>query len=200
MHPLASPGPYHTVVSSARAFFAGHPLRVGALAVLTAAALGLAWYLGSPLFIRTHANEPLPSPVAVGAAAVAAPTSASAARETAPAQPSPQGPMVLARGELGFVDSIHNGKGEVRIVVNGPQRFLRFESVAITNAPDVHVYLSRDTGGRYVEANSLYLGPLRATNGSFNYDIPASADLAGYRSVVVWCRNFATLITWADLG
>ena len=106
---------------------------------------------------------------------------------------------ILARGELGFVDNLHNGKGEVRLVQVGSPRFVRFESVAITNAPDIHVYLSKDTGGRYVEANTLYLGALRATNGSFNYDIPASADLALYKSVVVWCRAFVTLITWADL-
>ncbi|CAN5156266.1 DM13 domain-containing protein [soil metagenome] len=200
------------MVSIARAFFACHPLRVGAFAVLGIAALAAAWYLGSPLFIRTYADEALPSPIALGAPAEASP----AAGLTTPASASPQsgvaagspppspaaaqpGPVVLSRGELGFVDSLHNGKGEVRLVANGPQRFLRFESVAITNAPDIHVYLSRDTGGRYVESTSLYLGTLKATNGSFNYDIPASADLAGYKSVVVWCRNFATLITWADL-
>ncbi len=71
--------------------------------------------------------------------------------------------------------------------------------VAITNAPDVHIYLSKDTGGRYAEANTVYLGPLKATNGSFNYEVPASVDLAQYKSVVVWCRAFTTLITWADL-
>ena len=71
--------------------------------------------------------------------------------------------------------------------------------VAITNAPDVHVYLSRETGGSWSEATSLYLGPLKATNGSFNYPIPASLDLSQYKSVVVWCRAFTTLITWADL-
>jgi hypothetical protein len=103
-------------------------------------------------------------------------------------------------GQLGYVDSIHNGKGPVRLVEVGGQRFVRFEDVAITNAPDVHVYLSRETGGKWNEATSLYLGALRATNGSFNYDVPAGADVSSYKSVVVWCRAFSVLITWADLS
>jgi len=63
----------------------------------------------------------------------------------------------------------------------------------------VHVYLSRETGGSWDEGTSLYLGALKATNGSFNYELPATTDVASYRSVVVWCRAFRVLITWADL-
>ncbi len=152
--------------------FAGHPYRLVVAAAILLLGAAAAWYLGSPLFLTTSAQEALP--VAADA-------------------------KVLTRGELGFIDSLHNGKGEVRLVQVGSQRFVRFESVAITNAPDIHIYLSKDTGGKYVEANTVYLGPLRATNGSFNYEIPASTDLATYKSVVAWCRNFNTLITWADL-
>jgi hypothetical protein len=70
----------------------------------------------------------------------------------------------------------------------------------LTNAPDVHVYLSKETGGRWDERTSLYLGALKATNGSFNYEIPAGTDVGTYRSVVIWCRAFGVLITWADLA
>ncbi len=63
----------------------------------------------------------------------------------------------------------------------------------------MHVYLSRERGGAWSETTSLYLGPLKATNGSFNYEIPAGTDVAIYRSVVVWCRAFSVLVTWADL-
>jgi len=97
------------------------------------------------------------------------------------------------------VDDIHNGRGPVTLVRVAVTVFVRFEDVAITNAPDVHVYLSRDTGGKWSEATSLYLGPLKATNGSFNYELPAGTDWSAYRSVVVWCRAFAVLVTWADL-
>ena len=170
----------------------GHPIRLaGAVVAVTAVAV-IAWYLVSPLFIRTFTNEALPQ------------AGVPAAQQSAAPQPSvatatPSGSRVLAMGELGYVDTVHNGKGPVRIVDVGGQRFVRFEDVAITNAPDVHVYLSRETGGKWAEATSLYLGALKATNGSFNYELPANADLASYRSVVVWCRAFRVLITWADL-
>lgn len=161
------------------------------LAIVLLSAIG--WYLGSPLFIRTTANEALPT-AAIPNASVGASNA-----PTAGATAVPAGPVVLARGELGYVDSLHNGKGPVTVVRIGEQRLVRFEGVSITNAPDVHVYLSRETGGKWSEATSLYLGALTATNGSFNYDVPAGADVGIYRSVVVWCRAFAVLITWADL-
>jgi len=103
-------------------------------------------------------------------------------------------------GELEYVDTVHNGKGPVRIIDLGGQRFVRFEDVAITNAPDIHVYLSRESGGKWSESASLYLGALKATNGSFNYEIPAGITVGDYKSVVVWCRAFGVLITWADLA
>jgi hypothetical protein len=155
----------------------------------------IGWYLGSPLFIRTTVNEPLPT-LAVGTARVTTgPTSTPLAVLSEGALTS-----VIARGALQSVDSLHNGTGAVTLVRVGVQWFLRFEDVAITNAPDVHVYLSRETGGRWAEATSVYLGPLKATNGSFNFEIPIGTDLAPVRSVVVWCRAFAVLVTWADLS
>ena len=172
-------------------FFSGHPVRIGGAAVAVLVLAGVAWYLGSPLFVRTYTNEALPAPTTSGA--TTQPTAAVSATS------APAGPRVLAMGELGYVDSIHNGTGPVRIVDIGGQRFVRFEDVAITNAPDVHVYLSRETGGKWAETTSLYLGPLKATNGSFNYELPAGTDVAPYKSVVVWCRAFRVLITWADL-
>lgn len=158
--------------------------------VICLAALG--WYLGSPLFIRTTVYE---APPTVAPAAVAA-TGATVAPASAPAS---AGRVTIASGTLGYVDAIHNGNGAVLLVRTGEATVLRFDDVAITNAPDVHVYLSRETGGKWTEATSLYLGPLKATNGSFNYVLPAGTDASVYRSVVVWCRQFSVLVTWADL-
>ncbi|HET8568615.1 MAG TPA: DM13 domain-containing protein [Candidatus Limnocylindria bacterium] len=176
-----------------RAFFAGHPYRIAAAAAAAVLGLALFWYLASPLWIRTYAEESLPTREPARSAPAAAGT-------TAPASATPAEPRVLARGQLGYVDDLHNGKGEVRLVEVGGLRLVRFEQVAITNAPDIHVYLSKDRGGRYVPANTLYLGTLRATNGSFNYELPPGTSLDDYQSVVVWCRAFAVLITWADLA
>src|SRR5947199_3038799 len=157
-------------------FLAGHPYRIGAAAIGFAAAAVLAWYLGSPLFIRTYTNEALPAVSAAPSAAAAATAAA-----TAPATAAQPVARVVAAGELQFVDSIHNGMGPVQLVALGDQRFVRFDGVAITNAPDVHVYLAKETGGKWSDATSLYLGPLKATNGSFNYELPSGSAAADYR-------------------
>ena len=173
-----------------RSFFA-HPVRL-ASALLTALALSaVVWYLASPFVIRTYRNEALPT--------VSPSVAGSVASSTQNPTSNPADARVVRSGELGYVDAIHNGKGPVRIVQVGSQYFLRFEDVMLTNAPDVHVYLSRETGGRWDEATSLYVGALKATNGSFNYELSAATDLPSYRSVVVWCRAFRVLISWADL-
>lgn len=182
--------------------------RVALISAAVVVALGAAWYLGSPLFLRTYADEALPLASAATKATTPPAPAAVAATPAATGvpvnSPTPTAPVAvvardLLRGDLKYVDSVHNGKGEVRVVEIGAARYLRFESVAISNAPDIHVYLSKDSGGRYVEANSLYLGPLKATNGSFNYELPAGTDPAQFKSMVLWCRNFSTLITYADL-
>lgn len=147
-------------------------LKTIGIAGIASCVAAVAWYLGSPLFIRTTLDEPAPS--------------AAAARSTA--LPS------ITSG----VTSVATGAAPTTIAT-GEGVTLRFENVAITNAPEVHVYLSREIGGTWSEATSLYFGSLKATNGSFNYVVPADADLPGYNSVVVWCRQFSVLITWADL-
>ena len=153
----------------------------------------IGWYLGSPLFIRTTLNEPMPT------AALGTPGPAAASQTPLAVISADALTHVIARGELHRVDDLHNGRGTVTLMRVVVTAFVRFEDVAITNAPDVHVYLSRETGGRWTDASSLYLGPLKATNGSFNYELPAGTDWSAYRSVVVWCRMFSVLVTWADL-
>ncbi len=175
--------------------FSAHPARLAGTFLTLAALSAAVWYLASPLFVRTYRNEALPSAAPSIGSSIGFPTEG----QIAPPTQATATARVLRSGELGYVDTIHNGKGPVRIVEVGGQRFVRFEDVMLTNAPDVHVYLSRETGGKWDEATSLYLGALKATNGSFNYELSATADLASYQSVIVWCRAFRVLITWADL-
>ena len=165
-------------------------LRSLGIAGIVACVAALAWYLGSPLFIRTTANEAFPS---------ARPTLAAGSASVSVTDAPPAAPVTLAMGDLGRVDALHNGTGAVLLVRTADAVVLRFENVAITNAPDVHVYISREQGGQWSEATSVYLGPLKATNGSFNYSVPPGQDLSVARSVVVWCRQFSVLVTWADL-
>lgn len=104
----------------------------------------------------------------------------------------------LGKGELVKITSVDYGSGVVLIVKVGEERFVRFENVDIAGAPDMYVYLSDRADGQ--PGNFVDLGKLKATNGSFNYAIPASADLAKVRSVVVWCRQFSVTVTYAVLA
>ena len=159
-----------------------------ALAVILVVAAAFGWWTISPLFLTSTLNEDLP----LRATATVAP--AASAFTAAPA-----GPKVLAMGQLQRVDDLHRGTGPVTLIEVDGKTFLRFENVAIQNGPDLHVYLARGMGGAYDGGRDLYLGALKATNGSFNYELPGGTPVGDYKSVVVWCRAFTVLFTWADL-
>ena len=163
-----------------------------ALAAVLAAAGAFGWWTVSPLFLTTTLNDDLPR--ATGTITPAASTAPTAATTAAPVSPK-----VLAFGQLQRIDDLHRGTGPVSLVELDGKTFVRFENVAIQNGPDLHVYLARGAGGAYDGGRDLYLGALRATNGSFNYELPAGTSVSDYRSVVVWCRAFTVLFTWADL-
>ena len=46
----------------------------------------------------------------------------------------------------------------------------------------------------------MKLGELKATDGAFNYEIPAGVTLEQMRSAVVWCDAFAVLFGSAPLN
>lgn len=161
--------------------------------VLGIGGAAFAWWTISPLFLTTTVVETTTAATVTVVPATAAP---------AAAPPAPGAPVarLVARGELQRVDDAHRGTGPVVLFELEGKQIVRFENVAIQNGPDLHVYLGRGSGGAYDGAKDLYLGALKATNGTFTYELPAGAKVEDYRSVVVWCRAFAVLFTWADLG
>ncbi len=168
-----------------RSIVARHPwiAAIVALAVAAAIAVPVVAYLVVPALVRSTLTESLP--VASDPAAGALSTPAAPVQE-------------LAQGELRRLDAVHFGRGKVLIAaVNGTQ-YLRFENVEIAGAPDVYVYLSDRTDGQ--PGSFTNLGKLKATNGSFNYTIPADLDLTRVKSVVAWCRAFNVTITFALLA
>ena len=171
--------------------------RLASLAIgapLLAAGVIAGNYLVSPLWERSHLVEE--SPLAMSAPAVATMPSAQASSSTqAPAfQPrSTQGGMFKG------ADDFHFGRGDALFIATSPTTtVLRFENFSVRNGPDLYVYLSRDTGVRRVD-EALNLGKLKATDGAFNYELPAGVDLAGVKSVVVWCKQFGVLFAEAPL-
>src|SRR5437588_8988031 len=132
-----------------------------------------------PIFVRHTVVEPPPP-------------SATRAVEALP-KPSP----VVLQGMLRRVDAVHYGSGRVTLTASELGRVLRFEGVDIAGAPNMFVYLSDRSDGQPGHYNDL--GPLKATNGSFNYTVPEDLDLSGVRAVVIWCRAFSVTVTYAPL-
>ena len=130
-----------------------------------------------PLFVRSTVHEAAPTP-----------------RPSPPAAIEPSASTVAPADSLAVLAS-----GSLRrILASGIDRYLRFENVEIAGAPNMYVYLSDRSDGQ--PGAFVDLGPLRATNGSFNYPLPAGLELTNVRSVVVWCRAFTVTVTFAVLA
>lgn len=115
-----------------------------------------------------------------------------------PPTPEPFVPHVTHSGQFHGADDFHFGRGTALVIQVEPGVYvLRFEEFSVRNGPDLYVYLSTNPDG--ASANDYSLGPLKATDGSFNYDIPAEVDISIYRSVIIWCEPFAVLFATAPL-
>lgn len=195
------------VAGRRRGWFAAarrHPSRsAAAIALALAVGVPAAWYLGSPLFIRTSLDEPALTAVATPAPR-ATPDPASDGPVPSglevPQTPSPS--LVLAPPRAGTfkgVDEFHFGRGTATLIEAAPGKWtVRFDSFSIRNGPDLYVYLSPDAAG--YSATAIELGRLRATDGAFNMDLPAGVDGSSAASVVIWCKQFAVQFAVAALA
>jgi len=163
-------------------------LPLAAVMVAAAVALPLVAYVIIPNLVRSTVNESFPTTALSTGSATGAPSPEASA---APA------PRTLAKGELQRINAVDFGTGNVFIAEVGGARYLRFENVSIAGAPDMYVYLSDRSDGK--PGNFTNLGKLKATNGSFNYELAPTVDLASVNSVVVWCRAFTVTVTFAPL-
>lgn len=186
-----------------------HPLRSGiALALAVVVGVPLGWYLVSPIWIRTSLVEAAPTPPANLAGATPVPSAAApdpTARPTDAASPlptpaaTPFAPSTLASGTFHGTDDFHFGRGTASIVEVGPGRFhLRLDDFSVRNGPDLYVYLS--TAADDYADDALELGTLKATDGSFGYDLPAGTDPSRYRSAIIWCKQFSHLFAVAPFS
>jgi len=146
------------------------------VAVLGTVALPVVAYVIVPALVRSTLVEELPE-------------RSSSARGSI-------GANTVRQGELVRINTVDYGSGAVRLV-QGVDLVLRFENIDVAGAPDMYVYLSDRTDGQ--PGTFIDLGKLKATNGSFNYIVPAGVDITAVRSVVVWCRQFSVTVTYALL-
>jgi hypothetical protein len=187
-----------------------HPGRsLAILAILLAVGLPTGWYLGSPVFIRTElvepapvgASSPGPSPGISASGPAASPSAPPTIAPSATPAPvvTPFAPRTIATGTFTGADSFHFGRGTASLIETAPGSVtLRFESFSVRNGPDLFVYLSPNSEG-YAQS-AVELGRLKATDGAFNYELPAGFDLSAAKSVVIWCKQFAVLFATAPLA
>jgi hypothetical protein len=184
-----------------------HPWRSGAvLAIAVAVGAPATWYLASPIWIRTSLIEAAPTvapapvasadpaPSVAQAAPTAPPSSTPTARVTA--APTPFVPATFASGKFRGTDDFHFGRGTASIVEIAPGRYhLRLDDFSVRNGPDLYVYLSTSAGD-YAD-DALELGRLKATDGSFGYELPSGTDPSRFRSAIIWCKQFSHLFAVA---
>lgn len=131
--------------------------------------LSIAWFLLSPLWRNIHLNESLPSNLET--------TASSTLLTTAP-----------------MIAQAHEVSGTASIIQVGEKKYLRFENLDTVNGPDLRIYLSADLEN----TNSIDLGPIRATQGNVNYELPADVDIETFRYPLIWCRAFRVLFSSAE--
>ncbi len=178
-----------------------NPLPSAAIGVpLAVVALVAANYFLSPLWERSFLEEE--SPLAAAAVATAAPTveaMSGGGSSDGGAQMATFMASTAYSGMFRGADDFHFGRGDALIIETEPGKYvLRFENFSVRNGPDLYVYLSEDSNSKDVK-EMLNLGRLKATDGAFNYEIPANVDVSKVKSAIVWCKQFSTLFAHATL-
>jgi len=147
------------------------------------------WYAFRPerLFVNKTVNESLG---AVATSGVTTPAAAAA-------------PMTLASGS--FHSNAHDTRGMASVIDLGDgRRVLRLTNFATSNGPDVRIYLVAaadvQDNATVKTAGFVELGPMKGNIGDQNYDIPATVDLANYRTVTIWCKRFSVNFGSAPLA
>ena len=135
------------------------------------------WYLASPLWIDRVVAEELPAELQM---------------------------RIAANGAFRDADGAHKGKGTATLFqTEAGAQVLRFTDFEATNGPDLKVWLVKAENIKSssdVKASEwLSLGPLKGNIGDQNYVLPAAANTADYKSVVIWCEQFGVLFSAADL-
>jgi Electron transfer DM13 len=123
---------------------------------------------------------------------VGVPASAAAKQRS----PKPQN-VALASGPFKVADegSARGTATVVRRAAGG--RVLTLTHFAVNNGPDVRVYLAPGDGKDV--GDHIDLGGLKGNKGNQKYDVPASAHIGKYRTVVIWCRAFTVAFARASL-
>lgn len=168
--------------------------------------LAVAYWLISPLWRNVALHEELPGvntpPIKDNLSSMDEKTKSNFEKQTTEMRDKemrkndampPSGPSIISRANM--VARAHEVKGEALLVKSGNETYLRFENLKTINGPDLRIYLSTGLNADDV----VDLGPIRATEGSVNYVIPAGTDIGKYKNAMIWCRAFGVLFSYAQL-
>jgi hypothetical protein len=144
-----------------------------AVGIFALGALWFSYYAISPLFLTVKVDEAIPQ-----------------TSQTEKAQPQQQVAVASVIGTAG-----HSASGTVRIVTVDGKNYVRYENFKTINGPDLYVYLAKDLDAK----EYISLGTLRATEGNVNYEIPPNVNVADYRYVLIWCKQFGVLFNYAEI-
>jgi len=142
--------------------------------------LVIAWYLFRPekLLISSKVNEEFPQVTETG------------------------NPKIIFEGN--FKPVAHGAEGNATIYDMGEgNRVMRFTDFAVSNGPDVHVYLvaaDDPMDSETVKDSEVYeLGSIKGNIGNQNYELGPDVDLDKFKSVVIWCKRFGVNFAVAQL-
>lgn len=101
---------------------------------------------------------------------------------------------IISQGE--FKPRAHGVEGKALLIEADEKKFIRFEDFETINGPNLHIYLSSELGND----DFIDLGEIKATKGDVNYEIPIGTDTEKYNKVLVWCKPFKVLFSYAELS
>src|SRR3954451_14675359 len=125
------------------------------------------------------------------------PVGVPASKVTGRAPAKPQN-VALASGPFKVADE-GTARGTATVIRRAAGgRVLTLTHFAVNNGPDLRVYLAPGNGKNV--GDRIDLGGLKGNKGNQKYDLPGSADIRKYRTVVIWCRSFTVAFARATLG
>ncbi|MCB0646851.1 MAG: DM13 domain-containing protein [Saprospiraceae bacterium] len=93
-----------------------------------------------------------------------------------------------------FTSGAHATSGEAFVYDDNGTKKLGFVNFKTDSGPDLRIYLAEDT-----KATNFVQVSGSVSNGTYSVDLPANADFAKKKHVLIWCKAFSVLFGSAEL-
>lgn len=125
---------------------------------------------------------------------VAAPVATAPPADESAAPAAPAGPDVVGTGDFRSLDHGTTGQAQLVRLPDG-RHVLQFANLDTSDGPDLRVWLSpkaSTSAEQDFKQGYLELGFLKGNKGNQVYEIPPTANVGDYRSVIIWCKRFSS--------